>query len=441
MSEQKRVCTRLLERASAQGASWAEVALEESSARVCLGRKDGPRLSGPDRSVHLRLGLEDGRVGQAAGPARDEGELQSLVQQALGRAREASPDALEGPAERMDLPVQGLQIADPRASRLDDADRREVVAFNEDAVRAVSRGLVTLGVTYEERVTQRLVATTRGQEGAETSTRFRLRAVVRPQGHPDMEVSGLVESRRFADVASMPLGTEVGRRALAMSSPASWPERRMPLVVEPRVLATLLPAVAAAFDGDRVESGRSFLRSEALNASQPVGATRLHVVDDASLPGALATRAFDDRGVAPMPLPLIREGMMGALYRSPRSARRHGTRPTGHTRADGSPWPGTLIVRPGARSRNMMFPDVGRYLLIDEILDLSGLDVATGRMCIPVRAALGEQGHILGGLGTAVLDTTITAFFDAISEMASDTERHGTVDACTWVLEGISLMR
>ncbi len=142
-----------------------------------------------------------------------------------------------------------------------------------------------------------------------------------------------------------------------------------------------------------------------------------------------------------MPLPLIREGTLGALYRSPRSARRYGTRPTGHTRADGSPWPGTLIVRPGGRSRNMMFPDVGRYLLIDELLDLSGVDLVTGALRLPVRVALGEQGQILGGLGNAVLDTTISGLFHAIAEMASDTERHGSVDACTWVIEGLTLTR
>lgn len=441
MSDLRRWSAQLLERAKGAGASWVEIAIQETTTRVCAGRRDAGRLEGPETLLTVRLGLDDGRVGAVGRLVTAEAQGGALVDQALSLARQAAPDPFEGPAERMDLPTQGLQISDPRLPRLEETDRRDVIAYNEDAARSVSRSVVLGGFVYEELAVRRCVLTSRGQDGLENGSRFRLRGAVRAPGGAGPEVSGLVESRRFADVASMPMGGDLARRALALASPASWPERRMPLVLEPRVLAVLLPVLAMAFDGDRVARGQSFLRSDALDASQEVGSTRLHLVDDACLPGALATRAFDDRGVPPMPLPLIREGTLGALYRSPRSARSRGTRPTGHTRADGSPWPGTLVVRPGSRSRNMMFPDVGRYLLIDEILDLSGVDLASGALRLPVRVALGEQGQVLGGLGEAALDTTITGLFGAIQEMASDTERHGSVDACTWVLEGLSLLR
>lgn len=441
MTDLRRLSALLLAEARSAGAQWSEVVLAETTTRIATNRRDPCKVLGPEVAASLRVGLEDGRVGRIARANPAESDAAGMAGRALAEAKRAEPDPFDLPAEKMDLLAQGLQIADPRLSRLEDGDRRDVLSYNEDAARTLGRGVQVVGFQYEEILHRRLISTSRGQDGLETGSRFRLRGSVRPSGQPGLEISGVVESRRFADVASVPMGTEIGRRALALAGPATWPERPLPLVLEPRVLARLLPLVATAFDADLVAAGRSFVRSDALTAVQAIGSTKLHIVDDASLPGALETRAFDDRGVPPMPLPLIREGTLGALYRSPRSARRHGTRPTGHTLADGGAWPGTLVVRPGGRSRNMMFPDVGRYLVIDEILDLSGLNLATGALSLPVRVGLGELGHVLGGLGMARLETTLSALFGAIQEMASDTERHGSVDACTWVLDGIPLTR
>lgn len=441
MIDLRRWCTLLVEGARAAGAVWAESAVVETATRSCTGRREALRGPVTDWRVSVRVGTEDGRAALLTGAPRAEADLADLPGRAMELARASALDMDEGPSERMDLPSMGLQISDPRLPRLDESDRRDVIAYNEDAARAVSKGLTGLSFVYEEQVVRRAALTTRGQDGHENASRFRLRGALRHPSQPDAEMSALVESRRFADVSSMPLGAELARRAVANAVVGNVPDRALPLVIEPRVVARLLPIVATAFDGDRVAAGQSFIRSDALNASQTIGSTKLHVVDDACLPGALATRGFDDRGVPPMPLPLIREGTLGALYRSPRSARTHGTRATGHARWDGTVWPGNLVIRPGARSRNMMFPDVGRYMLVDDLLDLSGIDLSTGALRLPVRLLLGEQGQPIAGLGQALIDTTVLDLFNGIVELANDVERHGSVDACTFVFEGVKVVR
>lgn len=439
MTDPQRWCTLLVEGARSAGAVWAEAAVWETTTRTCAGRRDPLRGPVHEHKASLRVGTEGGHAALITGSPRGEAELSHLPTRAMAAALGRPPDPDDGAAERMELPTIGLQISDPRLPRLEESDRRDVIAYNEDAVRGVSKGLTGVSFVYEEQSIRRAVLNSRGQEGLELGTRFRLRGALRHPGKPDTELGASVESRRFADVSSMPLGTDLARRAVANAQPTNRPERALPVVIEPRVLATLLPLIASAFDGDLVDAGKSFIRSAALNASMSLGSTRLHVVDDACLPGALATRAFDDRGVPPMPLPLIREGTLGALYRSPRSARALGTRPTGHARWDGGVWPGNLVVRPGARSRNMMFPDVGRYVLIDDLLDLSGINLATGAIKVPVRLLLGEQGKPIGGLGRGVLDTTIVGLFGALVELANDVERHGSVDASTMVFEGLPI--
>ena len=441
MIDLRRWCGGLVDRARKDGAVAAEAALTHTETRTLSGRKEASRPPSTQTVATTRVFLEDGRAGTASRVIQTEADAEQVLLDAFGLAATAAADPADLPAERRDIPTMGLQIADPRATRLSDNDRRDVIAFNEDGARSAGKGAQITSLVYEEVHTRRAVLTSRGLDGLEFGTRFLVRGTARPLSAPEIEVSGTVESRRFADAASMPLGVDLARRALALATAQTFPDKVLPVVLEPRIIAPLLQRVAAAFDADRIEAGASFLPARALHEAVPIGSTRLHLVDDASLPGALETRGFDDRGVSPMPLPLIREGSSGALYRGPRAANRAGTRPTGHVGVADAVWTGNLVLRPGGRSRNMMFPDVGRYLLVDEVLSWSGLDIQTGRLSLPVRLGLGEQGHTLGGLGTAILEGSLTGLFHGIREMASDTERHGAVDGCTWVVDGLTVRR
>ena len=99
-------------------------------------------------------------------------------------------------------------------------------------------------------------------------------------------------------------------------------------------------------------------------------------------------RAFDARGVF-LDLPIIREGVVGALYQDTELARELNSRPSGHEGPDGC-WPGNLVLRAGTRSRNMIFPELGPFLLLDD-LNVSGrwFDLQTGKLRL--------KGHFFAG--------------------------------------------
>jgi hypothetical protein len=52
--------------------------------------------------------------------------------------------------------------------------------------------------------------------------------------------------------------------------------------------------------------------------------------------------------------------------------------------------------------------------------------------------ALGEGGKVLGFIGVRRINLPCEDVFKKIVEMGSDQERYGTVDACSWVLEGLT---
>ena len=198
-------------------------------------------------------------------------------------------------------------------------------------------------------------------------------------------------------------------------------------------------AVAPAFDANRVAANESFITG---NSDQVLGSSRLHLIDDAARSGGLATRGFDARGVPPMSIPLIREGQAGSLYTDIQRARAADARPTGHLQPDGQPWLGNLILRSGNRSRNMMFPEVDRFLMLDEVAseDVT-IDLKTGALAMDVHAFLAEEGVRGPYLGVQRLETDCITLWSAIQEIGSDQQRHGQVDVSTWVLSALPLVR
>ena len=436
MSELKRLTGRLMNRARDRGVLGIEILLStQSTLALSSHNLYVPPPPAPQRSAQLRVYQAKGKLGVAHGRFDSEPDLEALLATALARAETAVADELEAPPDRMDISERGLGMNDPRQAMLEHSWREEVLTSNETACRGMGANLVPGEFSYAETQEERSFMSSRGVEAIETSTLYRLKGSVQLLDRPDVDISGEVVSRHFADVASVPLGADLAKRALALERTAKMPDRKLPIIFEPRTVAKLMPRIALAFDHASVVSKKSFLHGR---MGAQIASDKLHLIDDATMPGALATRAFDDRGVSPLVLPLIREGHAATEYLSPYDARQLNTRPTGHTRSDGTPWPGNLVIRAGARSRNMIHADLGPYVIVEDILNTAGIDPKSGRIDVPVRLALGEGGKVLGFVGVRRINQPCEDVFKKIVEMGSDQERYGTVDACSWVLEGLT---
>jgi PmbA protein len=436
LSELKRLTGRLMNRARDRGIAGIEILLStQSTLSLSSHNLYVPPPATPHRSAQIRVYQAKGKLGVAHGRFDSEPDLEALLTTALARAETAAADELEAPPDRMDISERGLGMQDPRQATLEHAWREEVLTSNETACRGMGANLVPGEFTYAEMQEERSFMSSRGVEAIEASTLYRLKGTVQLVDRPDVDITGEVVSRHFADVASVPLGADLAKRALALERTAKLPDRKLPIIFEPRTVAKLMPRIALAFDHHSVVSKKSFLHGR-MGAS--IASDKLHLIDDATMPGALATRAFDDRGVSPLVLPLIREGHAAMEYLSPYHARQLNTRPTGHTRSDDTPWPGNLVIRPGARSRNMIHADLGPYVIVEDVLNTAGIDPRSGRIDVPVRLALGENGKVLGFIGVRRLNQPCEDVFKKIVEMGSDQERYGTVDACSWVLEGVT---
>ncbi|MEM6925430.1 MAG: metallopeptidase TldD-related protein [Myxococcota bacterium] len=383
-------------------------------------------------TLAVRLWLDDGRAGEASGPPDT---LAVLADAAIARARAGEPDPHAGPISRQDRELGGLGIFDKRRDALTEEHRADVLASVRQSVDK-AKGLTPGAFRYRDEQVVRRFASSRGVALEEVGTSFAVEGSARassPDG--DFELTERIASRRFSSVATLPLGEFLARRANAVRRDGeTLPDGPVRVVFTPRAVAQLFAPIGAAFTAENMASEGFFLSEPGLQLDP-----RLHLVDDGALTGGLATHAFDERGVAPVALTLLRDGRPDGRFVSVGEARRHGVRPTGHQR-NGALAPSNLVIKSGTRSVNALLAELrGPSLRVDDLPDLTGLDLRTGEVRLPVHGEVMEANKAVGSLRHARIEGSLKAVLGELVEVCNDTDRWGAIDAPALITQGWTL--
>lgn len=421
----------LVQHALSEGARAAEVLFERGSGHAITlapGARPSTRSTAREQ-LTVRVWVDGGRVGVQRGPW-DQGR--DLVGQALASTFQSPEDPHAGPVGRIGSPTAGLGTADRRHAQLTAEDRLEAVIDAERQTKADARFRST-GFSYEDEASWRALVNSRGVRLEESATRYRLAGGLKGAG---LELEEHLEGRAFASIASLPLGTQLVRRAQALLEDGEvLPAGPVRVVLTPLAMARVLDVLGECFVPERIADGSFFL---AQDGPAPTG-DLLHVVDDGSATGGLRTRAFDDRGVPPVPLTLIREGRVDARFLDPEAARALDTRPTGHVWGDrlGA---SNLLMRSGTRSINALLTELGGpSLLVDDLPDLSSLDLRTGALDVRVNGIVMAANKPVGAMRGVRLSGNLRDLLTQVVEVCSDTDRIGHVDASAIIANGLLL--
>ncbi len=410
MQDRARI-TALLARARDGGARAAEALrvetqlLEQVSARR-------PAVSRVELRWTVRVWGEGGRAGTGAAEDPD-----AALAQAFVAMKAAAPSAVAGPADRYAIRAGGNGIDDPRFPGVTDADRADILVSAERAMQAAP--VRRRGVRLRQGRSRRAWMSTRGVEAEEHGTCFEIFAEA---DLGDVELDQRLASRHFADVASLPFGPELRRRLDLHARPGPLPAAPLPWVLEPRAVGGLLMSLGEAFVGD----GRTFVDDLPDGRLAP---SIVHVTDDPARFAGLHTCAFDDRGVPPIAVTLVREGLAHGRYHAPEDARDAGLRPTGHFR-DGCLRPANPALRPGSRTRNMILAELGEHVSIER---LPAVDRRTGLVSGVALGVLVRGGERVSGVRVP-LSEHVTTLLARATEVAGDQERVNAADASSLVL-------
>jgi predicted Zn-dependent protease len=418
----------VVQRARKRGARAAEV--------LWIGELGQRRDSAPGKvaastpiasdELRVRVWTDTGE-GRAKGPIAAIG---AIVDRAFAAVAPAGPD--DGPVAKLQPLTAGLATEDRRFDQLTDADRLDVLAEAEAAARLADPRFAATGFGYEERRTRRLFASSVGTRAQDRATSFRAWASgTATPANTAIRLESEVLGRSFSSVASLPFGVELARRAQALLAPPMLlPRGPVRVLLGSPQAAALLDRLARLCVPERIDA--SFLPGVVLDP-------RIHLVDDPTVTGGLRTRAFDDRGVPPIPLTLIREGRAHATLLDARSAAARDVRPSGHEVGDRLE-PSNLLFRHGTRSVHVILGELGGTTFApDDLLGFRGLDPATGQFAATVHGTVYEGARPLGPALGVRLSGFLGDILARVLEISGETDRIGHVDAPAMVLDGFSV--
>jgi predicted Zn-dependent protease len=418
-----------------RGARGAEVLVEHADFRETASHRRGQpsARTWTESRVTGRCWDDQGRLGIATTEQQD---VLVALELALARCATASPDGMEGPAERLGGANRGLNIDDRRLPGLTDEERLEVVVGNERAAGRESASVETGVFSLREERAHRIFGSSRGVMHEEWGTTFTCRASVTMRtDNGSFSLHDELLGRAFANVACLPFGAVLGQRGVALSQPGVPIDGPVRVLLPPRATGKLIAWLGDCFARSSAARGGTFLDQPGLTVNK-----RLHLIDDGLMHGGVRTRAFDDRGVPAVPLTLLREGVVDARYVTVRDARARDLRPTGHEHA-GQLTPTNLVLNSGTRSIHALLSELGGTVFqIDDLPETAGIDPVTGAVDVPVNGVILERGKPVGALRGARLTGDLVTALNRVAALASDTDRVLHIDAPGLFLDGFSVV-
>lgn len=250
------------------------------------------------------------------------------------------------------------------------------------------------------------------------------------------------DSRRFlADLDPAAVGREAGEKAASRLGAGPVPDGRYDVVLTPDVAADFLSLLSHSLLADNAAKGRSLLAGR---LGQQVISPLLTIVDDGLLPRGLGSAAFDDEGSPQGRRVLVDAGVVRGLVYDRRWGARAGQASTGNAvRADLKAPPGVgftnLHLSPGKGSHDELLAEMGRGLVISEVLGGHTADPVSGQFSFGAAGHLVENGRRVRPVKSIALAGQVVDLFAAVRRVGGDLRFFGRTGAPSLLVAGLSI--
>jgi PmbA protein len=346
--------------------------------------------------------------------------LRETVDAALAIARFTAPDPCAGlPDEKLlarqhrDLDLYHPWALDVDAAA-DIARRCERAAF--DLGPAVTN---SEGATVSTQEGQFFTANSLGFEGGYPTSRHYVSVSVIVGERDGMQRDDWYSTARDAGDLASPesIGDYAARRALARQGARKIRTGQMPVIFEAPIASGLISNFVHAASGGSLYRKASFLVDR---LDTPVFAPQINIVERPFLKKGLASGTFDNDGVATQDRTVVANGVLKGYFLSTYTSRKLGMQTTGN--AGGCH---NLIVEPGTQSLDELIREMGRGLLITELLG-HGVNYVNGDYSRGAAGYWVEGGRISHPVEEITIAGNLRDMFMGIAAVGSDTLVRGS---------------
>ncbi|MFC3532177.1 metalloprotease PmbA [Vogesella facilis] len=423
-SDLENIVGRMLELASSNGATAAEVDVSES-----CGQNVSVRLAevetieyNRDKGVSLTVYLGQ-KKGHASTSDFSDKALADTVAAALNIARYTAEDDCAGLADPALLfdhaNDRALDLFHPWALPVERAI--DIARQCEDAARAVDARISNSeGGSVSSHVSRHCYANSNGFVGSQSTSRHSLSAAVVASGGDSMQRDYWYSSARHPDdlLAAAEVGRIAGERTVRRLDGRRVKTGQYPVLFEAAVAGGLLSSLVQAVSGGSLYRKSSFLLD---SLGTLVAAPLLNVSEDPFVLRGLASGCYDEEGVATQQRELVSNGVLQGYFLGSYSARKLGMQSTGH--AGGAH---NLLVRPTLHGGlPALLQRMGTGLLITELMG-HGVNMVTGDYSRGASGFWVENGVVAYAVEEFTIAGNLREMLLHIDAIGDDIDRRGS---------------
>ncbi|HOX06194.1 MAG TPA: TldD/PmbA family protein [Planctomycetota bacterium] len=425
MPDLKAICHQAAESARRSGAGQAEAYAHETVSRSVKIEKNDIHLASSATSCGLgvRVFVEKA-LGFASTNSLDSAEAARAAGAAVTVARCTMPDEANELPEKAALPaVPGLHEEALAATTM--AETLDLARTMLAAARDFDRRVTIDGGSVDVVTRRRAVVNTRGVAAEEISSHIIYLLMGMAKDGDDVSSFqfefDVHRERARVDVAG--LGRRLAGKVVATLGAGKGESFRGPVILSPDAAAEVLASpILFSADANMVQKGMSPFAGK---LGQEVADARITVVDDGLLPGGVASSAFDREGVPHRPLTIVKDGTLQSYMYDTRTARRGGTRSTGHAvggaRSVPAIGPTNLTFAPGNVGKDEIIAGVDRGILVTRLS--GGPDPVSGDLSGVVKGGfLIRKGEIAQPLTGTVIQANSYELLKKVTAVSRETE-------------------
>jgi PmbA protein len=414
----------------------------QTSVRVFEGEVEA-FTSATSQAIGVRV-VVDGRQGFASAGSLDDDVVADALAEARDNASFGEPDDANGLAEPDGVPFVEQDrwresiFSDPVEHKIQRAIQLEAAVRGGDP-RITGVRTCSYGDSHGEAA----LASSTGITASSRATRCSVGVTALAEDGGETQVGGGFDSgREPSELDLESVAADAVDRATRLLGATQPPSRRLTVVLEPRIAATILGIVGGTLTGDRVLKGRSPFADR---LGEAIAASDLTLVDDPTDSRSIAAHAYDGEGLACRRNVLVEDGVAHRFLYDSWSARKAKTTSTGSAVRGVRSTPGVgvhaLQVVPGRRSADELLAEVDDGLYVASLTGLhSGVNAVSGDFSVGADGLLITDGQLGAPVRELTLASTIQRLLLGIRAVGSDLEwLPGGTGSATLVIDDVSM--
>ncbi len=371
--------------------------------------------------------IADGRQGIAYAGSIDDDVIDATLADARDNASYGAPDPAYGLATLADLEGRDAVHLDLWRDDVLATPTEAKVALAIEADRAVAaadpriRGVES--TDYGDSALEMAMAASTGVTAAISRTSASVSSSALAGDRDETQTGwGFDAARSFGELGVEPVAAMAAGRATRLLGATQPATRRIPVVLDPMVTASVLGLIGAALNGEAVLKGRSMF---AHRVGEAVGAAAVTICDDPTEAAAFGASPVDGEGVPTAPVTLVRGGQLLGFLHNLYTARRAGARTTGSAVRSYASTPGVgaraLHLLPGAKSPAEVMASVPEALYVQSVSGLhSGTNPVSGDFSVGAEGLMVRNGEFAEPVREITIASTLPRMLQDVLEVGAD---------------------